>query len=76
MPGQVGDTQSDPARAWDVLGSKLPEARYLRHSVAVELIMREMAVAGVDNADQWGLAGLLHDIAISQRPRVTSPGTA
>jgi len=28
--------------------------------------MREMAVAGTDNADHWGLAGLLHDIDIAE----------
>jgi hypothetical protein len=65
-PGRADDARSDRAAAWDALRSKLPEARYLRHSVAVEAIMREMAVARIDNADQWGLAGLLHDIDIGE----------
>ncbi|MCX6633061.1 MAG: HDIG domain-containing protein [Candidatus Solibacter sp.] len=65
-PGWADDARSDRARAWDALRAKLPEARYLRHSVAVEAIMREMAVARIDDADQWGLAGLLHDIDIGE----------
>jgi putative nucleotidyltransferase with HDIG domain len=60
------DARSERALAWDVLRAKLPEERYQRHSVAVEAIMREMAVAKIDNVDQWGLAGLLHDIDIGE----------
>ncbi|MBI4905314.1 MAG: HDIG domain-containing protein [Acidobacteria bacterium] len=60
------DAQSDRARAWDALRARLSEERYLRHSAAVEAIMRQMAAAGMDNADQWGLAGLLHDIDIAE----------
>jgi putative nucleotidyltransferase with HDIG domain len=60
------NAQSDRARAWDALRAKLPEERYQRHSLAVEAIMREMAAPGTDNADHWGLAGLLHDIDIGE----------
>jgi len=51
------------ARAWDVLRSKSPEEKYLNHARAVEAIMRELAGAK-DDKDEWGLAGLLHDIDI------------
>jgi putative nucleotidyltransferase with HDIG domain len=57
---------TDRARAWDAVRAKLPEERYQRHSLAVEAIMREMAAPGTDNADHWGLAGLLHDIDIGE----------
>lgn len=50
----------------EVLREKLPEERYLRHSVAVEAIMREMADPRIDNVDYWGLAGLLHDVDIGE----------
>ena len=56
----------DRARAWDAVRAKLREERYQRHSLAVEAIMREMAAPGTDNADHWGLAGLLHDIDIGE----------
>ena len=61
----LGDARSDRARAWDALRTRLPEERYQRHSLAVETIMREMATPS-DNADHWGLAGLLHDIDIAE----------
>jgi putative nucleotidyltransferase with HDIG domain len=54
------------ARAIEVLREKLPEERYLRHSVAVEAIMREMADPRTDNVEHWGLAGLLHDVDIGE----------
>jgi len=53
------------ARAWDAVQSRVKEEKYLSHSRAVEAIMRAMAVTKNDNPDEWGLAGLLHDIDIS-----------
>src|ERR1039457_1355481 len=50
-------------RAWDALRARLQETKYLNHSLAVEAIMRELAAEG-DDQDEWGLAGLLHDIDI------------
>jgi putative nucleotidyltransferase with HDIG domain len=64
-PPRPAQQPSDRARALDALRPRVPEARYLRHSTAVEAIMREMAVVGTDNAEHWGLAGLLHDIDIA-----------
>ena len=54
------------ARAWDALRSRLKEQKYLDHSLAVEAIMREFAVAEGDDNDEWGIAGLLHDIDIGE----------
>jgi putative nucleotidyltransferase with HDIG domain len=59
------DAASERARALEALRARLPEGNYLRHSLAVEAIMREMAAPG-DNVDHWGLAGLLHDIDIGE----------
>jgi len=59
------DAHAERARAWNALRAKLPEDK-LRHSAAVEAIMREVAVAGTDDVEQWGLAGLLHDIDIME----------
>jgi putative nucleotidyltransferase with HDIG domain len=53
------------SRAWDALQSRVKGEKYLNHSRAVEAIMREMAATKNDNQDEWGLAGLLHDIDIS-----------
>lgn len=52
------------ARAWDALRSKVQESKYLDHTLAVEAIMRELAVAEGDDRDEWDVAGLLHDIDI------------
>jgi putative nucleotidyltransferase with HDIG domain len=53
------------ARAWEALRSRVQEEKYLKHLLAVEATMREMAGALGKNTDEWGLAGLLHDIDIS-----------
>lgn len=63
--GQSQDPQDERARAWAALRARRPEAKYQRHSAAVEAIMHELA-APADNVDQWGLAGLLHDIDIGE----------
>lgn len=65
-PGQTDQPASERARAWEALRARLPEVKYQRHSLAVEAIMREMAVPGSDNVDHWALAGLLHDIDIAE----------
>src|SRR2546430_1361512 len=51
------------ARALDAWRTKVP-GDTLSHALAVEAIMRELAVAKTDDKDEWGLAGLLHDIDI------------
>jgi len=63
QPAQAGPEEMR-ARAWDALRSRLEEEKYLNHSLAVEAIMRELAAAKSDDKDEWGLAGLLHDIDI------------
>lgn len=53
------------ARGWDALRSRVKEEKYLNHSVAVEAMMRQMAAVTGDDENEWGLAGLLHDIDIA-----------
>ncbi len=50
--------------AWEALQSRVKDQKVLNHSLAVEAIMREMAGHN-DDPDEWGLAGLLHDIDIA-----------
>jgi putative nucleotidyltransferase with HDIG domain len=69
VPGasQAGDIASQKmrSRAWDALRSRVQDLGVLNHSLAVEAMMREMAVATRDEPEQWALAGLLHDIDIT-----------
>jgi putative nucleotidyltransferase with HDIG domain len=54
------------AEAWSALRTRLTEAKYLKHSLAVEASMREMATARGEDVTEWGLAGLLHDIDLGE----------
>jgi putative nucleotidyltransferase with HDIG domain len=53
-------------RAWKALSSAMHDPGHLKHSLAVEAMMRDMAPA--NERDLWGLAGLLHDIDIERMP--------
>lgn len=48
--------------ALNLLKEKLKDVNLLKHSLAVEAVMRELADHFGQDADTWGLAGLLHDI--------------
>jgi putative nucleotidyltransferase with HDIG domain len=52
-------------RAWNALRSRVKEEQYLHHSRALEAVMRAYAAATGGDAEEWGLAGLLHDIDLS-----------
>ena len=49
-------------KALDELKARITNNNLIKHSLAVEAIMRELAVLLRDNSELWGLAGLLHDI--------------
>ena len=52
------------ARAWDALRSHVKD-KGAEHSLGVEAMMRGMAKTKLENdAAEWALAGLLHDIDI------------
>lgn len=46
----------------DGLKEKLPSVNLQRHCLAVEAIMQELARHFGENAELWGLAGLMHDV--------------
>lgn len=52
----------DRNQGYEELKERLTNKNLIKHSLAVEAIMRELAVYFKDDIEQWGLAGLLHDI--------------
>jgi putative nucleotidyltransferase with HDIG domain len=52
----------DREQAFAELQARVKNHNLLKHSLAVEAIMRELAVKMRDNVDVWGITGLLHDI--------------
>ncbi len=52
----------DREQALTELKARVKNVNLLKHSLAVEAIMRGLAVLLKDTADVWGLTGLLHDI--------------
>lgn len=51
------------AKAFEILNKYVKEEFYIKHSEAVEIIMRKLAEKlEPDNVELWGIAGLLHDL--------------
>lgn len=50
------------SKALEELKGRLKNKNLLKHSYAVEAIMRELAQYLKEDVDKWGIAGLLHDI--------------
>lgn len=48
--------------ALDILRASTPEPHLLQHALAAEAVMRALAHRLEQDVDQWGLAGLLHDL--------------
>lgn len=57
MTGWIGREE-----ALELLKSKLDNENLVRHSLATEAVMRKLAEDRGENAELWGLAGLLHDL--------------
>lgn len=49
-------------QALEIVRQHIKEENLIRHVLATEAIMRALASRLGQNEDQWGLAGLLHDI--------------
>ncbi|MBI4727061.1 HDIG domain-containing protein [candidate division TA06 bacterium] len=49
-----------------LLEQTIPNKNLQKHMLAAEACMRELAVHFNEDADQWGLAGLLHDLDYDQ----------
>jgi predicted hydrolase (HD superfamily) len=52
------------AKGWEALQARVKDVPHRNHALAVEAMMRSMASPS-DDADEWALAGLLHDIDIN-----------
>ncbi len=52
----------DRAQAVTELNARLKTKNLIKHSLAVEAIMRRLALHLGENEQDWGLAGLMHDI--------------
>lgn len=50
------------SNALEELQARLANKNLIKHSLAVEAIMRDMALHFKEDVEKWGLAGLLHDI--------------
>jgi putative nucleotidyltransferase with HDIG domain len=59
------DSAAEHAKAVEAVRTRLQPDKF-RHSLAVEAILRELAAPPADNVDHWVLAGLLHDIDITE----------
>ena len=51
----------DRNKAYNLLKKKIRDPNMIKHSLAVEACLRELARYFKENEEQWGLAGLLHD---------------
>lgn len=54
--------------AWQLLRQYNKEPFHLRHALTVEGVMRYFATQRGEDADFWGMVGLLHDIDFEQWP--------
>jgi cephalosporin-C deacetylase len=72
VPHTLGSVSSAPvkqatrASAVEALRVRESDPERIAHALAVEATMRGMARRVGGNADEWGLAGLLHDIDLAQ----------
>ena len=48
--------------AFELVRRNLPNPNLVKHSLAVEACMRELAGYLSEDEEEWGLAGLLHDL--------------
>ena len=58
----------DRNKAWELLCKYNKEPFHLRHALTVEGVMRYFARQRGEDADFWGVVGLLHDIDFEQWP--------
>lgn len=56
----------DREQALEALKLRVENPEHLKHSFAVEAVMRELARLFHEDAEQWGLAGLVHNIDVER----------
>lgn len=49
-------------QAWELLTEYNQSDALLKHALAVEAVMRHFAAKHGEDADKWGVIGLLHDL--------------
>lgn len=55
-------------KVWEILRENISSEALLRHSIAVEAVMRAYAAKFGENEHYWGAVGLLHDIDYEKYP--------
>ena len=56
----------DRPQAYQLAKSKFSNKNLFKHVLAVEAVMRSLAEHFGEDREQWGLAGLLHDLDYEQ----------
>ncbi|ADJ26097.1 metal dependent phosphohydrolase [Dehalogenimonas lykanthroporepellens BL-DC-9] len=49
-----------------VVRQEIPNGNLVKHMLATEAVMRALAARFDENIDEWGLAGLLHDVDLER----------
>lgn len=63
-------------QAWQVLTEYTKSEALLQHALAVEAVMQHFAELEGEDADHWGVIGLLHDLDYEQYPEEHCKKTA
>ena len=59
------------AQALELVTETLHTPNMVKHSLAAEAVMRRLALHFGEDPDQWGLAGLLHDLDAEMETALT-----
>lgn len=62
------DYAHDREAAWQLLSEYVKSETLLRHAITVEAVMRHFASLYNEDAEKWGIIGLLHDIDFEMYP--------
>lgn len=57
-------------QAWDILNRHTKNPNLIKHALAVEAVMRALARQHQEDADLFGLVGLLHDFDYEEYPNI------